>query len=66
MDHLQINNFKAFWDCDNRFGNIELFFSNGQHWRSPNLPADEFTAMLSVLQFPNISWHIPTRSLVKA
>lgn len=65
MNRLTINNFKAFWDIDNHFGGIELFFTNNTHWRSPNLDANEFTAMLSILQFPATAWDIPTRSLVK-
>lgn len=65
MDHIQVTSFKAWWDFDNKFGQIELSFKDIKPWRTPNLPADEFTAMLSLLEFPNISWHVPTRSLVK-
>jgi hypothetical protein len=63
--HLQIINFKAYWDCDNHFGKIDLFFPNNGHWQSPNLANSDFVAMISLLQFPNILWHPPSNSIVK-
>jgi len=66
MDNLKINSFKAYWDLDNKFGRIDLYFSNGQKLETPQLSSGDFVAMLSILQFSNTSWHVPTRSLVKA
>lgn len=51
MENLSIKNFKAFWDADIKFGRIDLFFTTGQEWKSPNLPSDEVVAMLSIPQF---------------
>ena len=65
MNNIKIKNFSAYWDFDNKYGVIELFFADSEKWPSPKLAADEFTAMLSILQFPDTSWHVPTRSLVK-
>ena len=65
MNNIKITNFTAYWDFDNKYGVIELFFADEKQWPSPKLASDEFVAMLSILQFPNTSWHIPTRSLVK-
>lgn len=66
MNHLRIINFKAYWDFDNHFGKVELFFDDGQHWELPaELSSSDFSAVLSILQFSNLSWHIPSRSIVK-
>lgn len=65
MKYLEIMDFKAYWDVYNKFGSVELFFSNNTNWQSPTVGADEFAAMLSILQFKNVAWHVSTRSIVK-
>jgi hypothetical protein len=63
--HLEIINFKAYWDCDNHFGKVDLYFSNDQHWQSSNLVYSDFLAMISILQFPGTLWHTGSNSIVK-
>lgn len=66
MSHLKIINYKTYWDCDNHFGKIELFFDDGTKLELPDqLAASEFSAILSILQFSGVLWHIQSRSIVK-
>jgi len=52
MNNLEVKNFTSYWDYDHQYGNVELFLTNGLTWKSTKLSAAEFTAMMSIIQFP--------------